>query len=89
MGRIPNATLPSGNGWRHELEPYYEFLERFLPVPNAPMGFGPFDTNNAITLVGAKNFAGLVQGDPDANLSDYLPYNNGNPYLPMYDASTV
>lgn len=60
------AALPSGaNGWRNELVPYYEYLERILPVTNAPMGYGPFDTHNAIPIVGAANFKGLKSTDPD------------------------
>jgi len=81
-----DATLPGGH-WRDELAPYFTKLEKELPVPNAPMGYGPFDTHNAMTLVGAANFQGLAEGDIDANLADFLPIDqNDNFYIPMYDA---
>jgi hypothetical protein len=74
-------------GWVNELAPYFDFLEspQGLPVPNAPMGYGPFDTHNAMTLVGAANFNGLAAGDPHEDLSEYLPYMNEKPYIPMYN----
>lgn len=74
-----STALPGGARWRDELAPYYDFLEspQGLPVPNAPMGYGPFDTHNAMTIVGAKNYSGLAEGDRDRISTPQS--------IPMYD----
>lgn len=74
-------SIPNGTEWKHELVGYYEKMENDLPVVRAPMGYGSYDTKNAILLVGARNYQGVVD---DPSLPTEIPMFDPDQYDPNF-----
>ena len=56
-------------------------MENDLPVVRAPMCYCSYDTKNAILLVGAKNYQGVVD---DPSLPTEIPMFNPDQYDPNF-----